>query len=119
MADSESGYPTMAVHAGNPILAPPHASGVLWVRHDIEQEPRFDLRDLPRFGSLMNSGVLLWKAGCHSGDLQIGWGTLRAKQVDIGEAMDTSLTMENEFEVYIHARSRNLWQYTLKKEYDK
>eukprot|EP00969_Alexandrium_andersonii_P174748 7727714-Alexandrium_andersonii.AAC.1 len=39
--------------------------------------------------------------------------------MDIDEAMDTILTMENEFEVYLHAHYPNLWQYTLLKAYDK
>eukprot|EP00969_Alexandrium_andersonii_P058720 2588129-Alexandrium_andersonii.AAC.1 len=46
----ESGYPSMAVHAGSHILAPPRASGVLWAKHNILHEPRFGPRDLPCFG---------------------------------------------------------------------
>eukprot|EP00969_Alexandrium_andersonii_P054238 2387774-Alexandrium_andersonii.AAC.1 len=33
--------------------------------------------------------------------------------------MDTILTMENEFEVFLHAHYPNLWKFTLVKAYDR
>eukprot|EP00969_Alexandrium_andersonii_P135267 5983665-Alexandrium_andersonii.AAC.1 len=33
--------------------------------------------------------------------------------------MDTILTMENEFEVFLHARYPNLWKFTLMQAYDR
>eukprot|EP00969_Alexandrium_andersonii_P136839 6054402-Alexandrium_andersonii.AAC.1 len=82
MADSEHGHPTMAAVPGIAILAPPHASGVLWAKHNLLQEPKFSPRDLPRFGALVNPWALLLNAGCNSPGLQIGWGAMGAKNVE-------------------------------------
>eukprot|EP00969_Alexandrium_andersonii_P075311 3320554-Alexandrium_andersonii.AAC.1 len=56
-------------------FAPPLASGVLWVKHDVDLPLCFDVDDLPQFGTLMDSGFLLWSAGGRSSDLLIPWGT--------------------------------------------
>eukprot|EP00969_Alexandrium_andersonii_P119113 5266035-Alexandrium_andersonii.AAC.1 len=51
-------------------LAPPLSHGVLWVRHDVDQPLSFDIIDLPQFGALMDSGILLWSADGRRSDLQ-------------------------------------------------
>eukprot|EP00969_Alexandrium_andersonii_P102816 4536972-Alexandrium_andersonii.AAC.1 len=65
----------------------------------------------------MNSGALLLKANCHMCDLRVGWGSLETKYSDVDEAMDTTLTMENEFAIFLHASLTMLWQHTFRLEY--
>eukprot|EP00969_Alexandrium_andersonii_P107042 4721487-Alexandrium_andersonii.AAC.1 len=61
MADSESGYLPLMTHAyRNFPRTAPHASGVLWVKHDTDLPLCFNMDDLPKFGSLMDSRILLW-----------------------------------------------------------
>eukprot|EP00969_Alexandrium_andersonii_P036501 1599981-Alexandrium_andersonii.AAC.1 len=57
--------------------------------------PKFGPRDLPRFGALVNSGAILLNASCQTSDLQAGWASLGAKNVEVDEAMGAVLTMEN------------------------
>eukprot|EP00969_Alexandrium_andersonii_P355447 15444427-Alexandrium_andersonii.AAC.1 len=80
-------------------------------------EPKFEPRDLPRFGVLMDSGALLLNSGCNPGDLQTGWSAMETKNVDVKEAMDIILTMENEFEIFLRAHLATLWQHTRRLEY--
>eukprot|EP00969_Alexandrium_andersonii_P319165 14098967-Alexandrium_andersonii.AAC.1 len=55
----------------------------------------------------MNSAALLRDAGCHR----------QEKIMAIQEAVDSILTMENEFEIFVQTNIADIWQLTLRVEY--
>eukprot|EP00969_Alexandrium_andersonii_P050196 2202758-Alexandrium_andersonii.AAC.1 len=50
--EHESGYLPLQAHVdpGFPYCAP-HASGVLWAKHNLDLPPGFETSDLPKYGS--------------------------------------------------------------------
>eukprot|EP00969_Alexandrium_andersonii_P179236 7923963-Alexandrium_andersonii.AAC.1 len=82
-------------------------SRIKWARHNLVAEPRFGPRDLPAFGMIMNSAALLYNADCVFIDLQQSWPCMQAKINAIDDAIDAILTMENEFEIFVHTNLAN------------